>query len=326
MHNTHSKFISDTLEKQPLSLKKLKGDASERMYFRTAVSAGESFILMQDTENPEKNSILNYVMLTEILEKAKVRVPRIYGKNIQKNILLLEDAGDISLFEAAYRKNDTTVMTLYKKSIDEMIKIHSIVPDSSKKPCFNLAFDTEKLMWELDFFLTHAKKCGIGFSDDDITFLRKEFRKICKFISDQKRVLTHRDYHSRNIMIKDNTPVIIDFQDARMGTPAYDLSSLLKDSYINLPETTVKKLLDYFFEKMQFSDAEISEFMPIFRMMTFQRSIKACGSFYYLNCEKNKTDYMPYIPIVLKYAKEALNYFPEYSELGIRFFNYFKTV
>lgn len=323
MHKIHSTFINDILHCAPKEIKKLKGDASERMYFRVTTAKKETFILMQDTDNPAKNSIKNYITLTEILLNSNVCVPHIYGKDVANNLLLLEDGGDISLFEATFKKDEQIILSLYKKTIDEMIKIHETPVDAGDKPCFTLAFDTEKLMWELDFFLTHAKECGVFFSDADMTFLRAEFMEICDTISSTERVLTHRDYHSRNVMIKKNKPFVIDFQDARMGTPAYDLCSLLKDSYINLEKHLVDKLLDYYFAETNITAEQQQKFLEIFQLMTFQRSIKACGSFYYLNCKKNKKDYMKYIPVALEYAKEALAHFPKYAELSNRFFPLF---
>lgn len=323
MLKLHTDFIVDFFNKEPLYINKLKGDASERMYFRVTMPDKKTYILMQDTDNPEKNSIKNYISLTEILLEQNVKVPEIFFRNTKQNLLLIEDGGDISLWDACHDKSQSVIINLYKKAIDEMIKIHN-TPPSQKKECFSLAFDTEKLMWELDFFLKHVQKGVTKFTDDDMLFFRQEFTKICNTLSQEDRVLTHRDYHSRNIMVNDDNLLIIDFQDARMGPAAYDMCSLLKDSYIDLDKHTIEALIDYYCTQKNFKDSDKETFMKSFNLMTFQRSIKACGSFCYLEYEKNKKGYMQHFPTAVRYAQDALCNFPQYKELIRRFFTYFK--
>lgn len=305
MNKIYTDFVKDISGQNPLSLKKLKGDASERMYFRVTMPDNKSFILMQDTENAEKNSILNNICLTEILEKNNVRVPQIIGKCIERNLLLLEDAGDVSLYDAV--KNDNKkLLPFYQKAIDQMIAIHKIVSDD-QSPCFKLSFDTEKLMWELDFFIEHLQKIKEPLPKKLLADIHPIFTEICRKLSADANVLTHRDYHCRNIMIKDNEPVIIDFQDARMGSRTYDLTSLLKDSYIDLDQAIVDKLLEYYFTKQKLTKEHQENFIDIFKLMTFQRSLKACGSFCYLDFKTKNFAYMASFPKALSYAREAIS-------------------
>ncbi len=87
---------------------------------------------------------------------------------------------------------------------------------------------------------------GAQLSDADREALRAEFRPIIDELAGEPRVLCHRDYHSRNLMMHEGLLYMIDFQDARMGPDTYDLVSLLRDSYVDLPEVVVDELIAFF--------------------------------------------------------------------------------
>ena len=115
---------------------------------------------------------------------------------------------------------------------------------------FQLAFDEEKLMQEMDFFMVHFVRglCGIKPSASALAALNRFFTKICAILAGEPRIFTHRDYHARNLILQRDRLVMIDFQDARMGPAQYDLASLLRDSYVTLPEDLVDDLVDYYAE------------------------------------------------------------------------------
>ena len=101
---------------------------------------------------------------------------------------------------------------------------------------FGIAFDRDKLMWELNFFVKHFLEAYRGVVDPGGAreALSEEWLAIADELAGEPRVLCHRDYHSRNLMLHDRRLYIIDFQDARMGPDTYDLASLLRDSYVDL--------------------------------------------------------------------------------------------
>ena len=112
---------------------------------------------------------------------------------------------------------------------------------SSDSPPYGIAFDVEKLTWELEFFTKHFLEAyrGVAIADGARQALAAEWRTIAEELASEPRVLCHRDYHSRNLMLHDNQLYIIDFQDARLGPDTYDLVSLLRDS--NTRTNEVKK-------------------------------------------------------------------------------------
>jgi hypothetical protein len=119
-------------------------------------------------------------------------------------------------------------------------------------------------------------------------------------------VLCHRDYHSRNLMWRDGRLCIIDFQDARLGPDTYDLVSLLRDSYVDLPERVVDELIAYFLA-LSGRPADDAEFRRRFDLMALQRNLKALGTFGYQTTARRNPVYIQYIPRTLKHARENLH-------------------
>ena len=129
-------------------------------------------------------------------------------------------------------------------------------------------------------------------------------------LASEPRVLCHRDYHSRNLMLHEGQLYIIDFQDARMGPDTYDLVSLLRDSYVDLPEQTVGELIAYFLALKGSRDTE-QEFRPRFHLMALQRNLKALGTFGYQTTARRNPVYIQYIPRTLRYVRDNLEHLPQ---------------
>ena len=112
---------------------------------------------------------------------------------------------------------------------------------SAEYPPYAVAFDVEKLTWELEFFVKHylSPIAALRSTRRSRDALREEWAGIVEELAAEPRVLCHRDYHSRNLMLHGGSLYIIDFQDARMGPDTYDLASLLRDSYVDLPASQV---------------------------------------------------------------------------------------
>jgi aminoglycoside/choline kinase family phosphotransferase len=128
-------------------------------------------------------------------------------------------------------------------------------------------------------------------------------------------VLCHRDYHSRNLMLRGDHLVIIDFQDARLGPDTYDLVSLLRDSYVDLPWATVDDLIAYFLA-LQGRSADREEFRRRFDLMALQRNMKALGTFGYQTVARGNPVYIQYMPRTLNYVRENLHRYPRFERLG----------
>jgi N-acetylmuramate 1-kinase len=180
---------------------------------------------------------------------------------------------------------------------------------------FTLAFDEEKLMQEMDFFLAHFVRglCGADPSPAAEKTLRAFFTRMCSVLAEEPRIFTHRDYHSRNLIVQNKRPVMIDFQDARMGPAQYDLASLLRDSYVSLPDDLVEELLSGYLKESGQGDSESRErFRYVFDLMSLQRNIKALGTFGYQVSVRGSDRYLSSIPRTGRYVANNIGKYAEF--------------
>ena len=292
----------------------LKGDASDRNYYRatyllkTSPNRLRSIVIMQLARlEPEPD----FNCVQKFLKKMDILVPDILHFDAERGLLFLMDCGDTHLADKI-KAEPKNIVYWYQKAIEIIVAFHTRATENltSDCPAKNLFFDEEKLMWEMDFMLEHyvqgILKNALSFDEKNKT--RAALGTLCKALSDQNRVFTHRDYHSRNIMIHNGKLRVIDFQDARMGPCQYDLVSLLKDSYIVIEESVRKELLEYYIECMQRYGREIKRdsFYKIFDWMSVQRNLKAIGTFAYQSKILGNDRYLEYIEPTLEYTKKTL--------------------
>jgi N-acetylmuramate 1-kinase len=299
----------------------LQGDASNRRYYRlhltTALDGIVSLVLMR-LAHPYTAGELPFVNMQRYLSLHRIPVPAIRCDDATHGLILLEDLGDVTL-EAALQGASREQMTgWYRQALDMLLGLQYSETVAPRASCvaFRLAFDVDKLMWELDFFLTHMIKqlCAQRLTPADEATLRGQFWKIAAMLARQPRVLTHRDYHSRNLMLHQDRLCVIDFQDARLGPCQYDLASLLYDSYVVLPADLREGLLTYYFEQktMRVGRAHDPEaFGQVFDYMCLQRHLKALGTFAFQTVVKHSGRYLAAIPPTLSYIRANLARHPE---------------
>jgi aminoglycoside/choline kinase family phosphotransferase len=295
----------------------LTGDASDRRYFRILPRQSDSFVLAVYAA-PFEYAALPFVNVHGLLAAMPVPVPRILGHADDLGVIALEDLGDVTLqahlgtapaaaHAALYRDAVTFIDTLQRRGRE--LASPSYLP-------YGVAFDVEKLTWELDFFTKHFLEAyrGAGLTPAGRAALRAEFATIITELATEPRVLCHRDYHSRNLMLHGGRLCIIDFQDARLGPDTYDLVSLLRDSYLDLPGQTVDELIAYYLA-LGGRTAEPAEFRRRFDLMALQRNLKALGTFGYQTIARKNPVYIQYIPRTLKYTRENLFKYPRFDRL-----------
>lgn len=131
-------------------------------------------------------------------------------------------------------------------------------------------------------------------------------------------MLTHRDFHSRNIMVKNNELIFIDFQDARWGIPQYDLVSLLEDCYYELAPANREALKKHYFNQLPASahgQGSWADFNCNYDDMLFQRVFKAVGSFSYIYATRQDARYLKYIGFGMEKIRRALMADERYARL-----------
>lgn len=304
----------------------LTGDASDRRYYRLHVTTGvdgiTSLILMQLAQ-PYTAGELAFVNVQRYLALNRLPVPGILWDDSGQGFILLEDLGDATLEAALQGAGRGQTVDWYRQALDILLQLQYPQETTSRANCvaFSLAFDVEKLMWELDFFSTHMiqQLCAQQLTPAAQATLRGQFWKLAATLASQPRVLTHRDYHSRNLMVHQSRLHVIDFQDARLGPCQYDLASLLYDSYVVLPTDLREELLTYYLEQKTMRDGHVLDreaFLRVFDYTCLQRNLKALGTFAFQTVVKNTQRYMAAIPPTLSYIRSNLARRPELCQLS----------
>lgn len=295
----------------------LTGDASDRRYFRVLPSDGRSFVLAVNAE-PFELAALPFANVAELLAAMPVPVPTLLGDAADQGVLALSDLGDVTLQAHVGAAPAAEHAALYRQAVGyiEVMQRRGRELEDPKYLPYRVAFDVEKLTWEMDFFIKHFLEAyrGVVFEGSDRDALRSELGSLVTTLAAEPRVLCHRDYHSRNLMLAHGQLWIIDFQDARMGPDTYDLVSLLRDSYVDISDEDVDELLAYFLA-LAGRAAEAADFRRRFDEMALQRNLKALGTFGYQTTAKTNTVYIQYIPRTLRYAREQLHKYSRFAAL-----------
>lgn len=295
----------------------LTPDASDRRYYRVQPSHGASAVLALHTAAFAPGS-LPFNTVSELFAAMPLPVPRVRHEAADLGILILDDLGDVTLQALTESAPDSRHLALYERAVDHLAILQrrgADLADPRLLP-YTLAFDLEKLMWEMDFFITHFLEGfrGLAIASPARAVLRDELQAICEELAAEPRVLCHRDYHSRNLMVAADDLFIIDFQDARMGPYTYDLVSLLRDSYVDMPPRMFDHLTTRF--RAAIGDTEdAGTFAARFDLMGVQRNLKALGTFGYQAVSRANPAYAQYVPRTLEYVRRAFERQPRFARL-----------
>ncbi len=303
-----------------VSFDKLIGDASAREYYRVKTD-NKTFIVCKDTSQ-DKKAFSDFLRIQKILEKNCIRVPKIFYSDNSTGFILQEDIGKMTFLKRIAKiDNVQEEYRFYKKLIDMLIKIHTI-DLYLDEACFvkKRAFDQKKLMEEVDFTCNFFFKKLLTKNETSIKHAKNYFFELCRIIAEQKRSMAHRDFHSKNIMIKEDEFVVIDFQDAMMGIPQYDLVSLLEDCYYKVSSVERESLKKYYWENspnIKENQKTFDDFLYYYDLTLVQRVFKAIGSFAYLFDQKNNPHYLKYIGMAYENIRETLLKYDSFKDLRI---------
>ncbi len=266
---------------------KLSGDASSREYFRIFTN-NNSFIVSKEPAGGLQNIDFKK---TSILFEKYLRTPKVIFTSDDATILVQEDVGDTSLQQYICTKTVNERIATLKEVVDEIHKYQKISIKEFKKYS-SYEFDKDKLEFEFDLANEYLVEKYLETNISKET-LEETKRYLLDYFLEHKDVVCHRDYHSKNIMVKDNKLINIDYQDSRIGPRCYDLVSFLEDCYFDYGDIIKDELKKYFFEKSDFDT--YAEFIEEYELVKIQRLFKALGSFTYLKIAKDKPSYEKYI-------------------------------
>lgn len=323
-----------------VSFSALAGDASSRRYYRARLKgpgAPQSIVVMQLAAGSslplsseelaifkEAPTELPFLNLHRFLAGIGVRVPAVYGQWAAEGILLLEDLGDSVLWDRVQNVSEAEVLYWYQKAIDELLLLQIRGTERRDAGCmaFQQRFDFRLYMWEFEHFLEFGlqKRPGVHVTQTEIKDLKTIFAEMATHLDRQPACLNHRDYHSWNLMIHREEVVLIDFQDALLAPPQYDLASLLNDritdSVIRPP--LEEQLLSYYIQKSGERGRSVKnreQFLETYLLSAVQRDLKVIGRFHYLDLVKHKSAYRKFISPTVRRLKRNLQRLPQWAHV-----------
>lgn len=291
----------------------VSGDASFRRYFRIHF-LDHSWIAVDAPVAKEDNP--KFVRIAKDWYEQGIAVPKVIAQDFERGFMLLEDFGDKLLWTPLHQEgmSDTQIEDLYQHAIDELLKIQALPSD--KLP----PYDAKLLDAEMHLFSDWLVRdlLALELTDAEQTLLDQTFAQLKARALAQPQVTVHRDYHSRNLMLRQNGSLgVIDFQDAVRGPITYDLASLLRDCYVRWPPSLVDELTAYYWELARPRAIYLHDwahFKQDFDWMGLQRHLKAAGIFARLHLRDGKSGYLADIPNTSQYLVEVSARYPELTE------------
>ena len=288
-------------------------DASFRRYFRVRRGGGKPSLIAMDAP-PDKESCEPFMRVAGLFSEAGVNVPAIHAHDLSQGFLLLSDLGDTTYLNAL---DERSAGELYAHALDSLVRIQA-----ASRPGALPDYDRELLERELRLFPDWyvARQLRRELSAARAAELEAAFSAILANNLAQPRVFVHRDYHSRNLMVCEPCPGILDFQDAVYGPITYDLVSLLRDAYISWNEEQVIDWAVRYWEKARAAKlpvpADFADFYRDFEWMGVQRQLKVLGIFARLSLRDGKHGYLKDQPLVMSYLRRASERYRDLAPLS----------
>lgn len=289
---------------ESIAIAPASADASFRRYFRATFADGRTLVVMDAP--PEHENCQPFLHIGRLFEEAGTHVPHVHAQDLKQGFLLLSDLGNTTYAQALAGGDIANAKRLYGAATDALIRIQRASREDELPP-----YDEALLRRELNLFPEWyiARHLGVTLTEKQQAKLEEVFARIVANNLAQPRVYVHRDYHSRNLMVTEPNPGILDFQDAVHGPITYDLVSLFKDAYIEWEEADIIDWLIAYWEKARRTGLPVhddfGEFYRDYEMMGVQRHIKVLGIFARLYHRDGKDGYLKDMPLVMKYLRAA---------------------
>lgn len=303
----------------------LPASGSYREYFRIS-GAQKSAIGVYNTDRKENEA---FVAFSQALASRHLPVPRIYATDLDHQVYLQEDLGDVTLyaFLQGMRKEEEfpgELMAFYRKTLLMLVRVQlegrQVIPFEKCYP--RAAFDRQSMLWDLHYFKYYFLKLArIPFDEQQ---LEDDFSKLIQYLleADQDYFL-FRDFQSRNIMVHGDEPWMIDFQGGRKGALQYDVASLLYDAKADLPPQVRALLLEYYMDELEkHKQFNRNEFRNYFYGYVYIRIMQAMGAYGFRGFYERKEHFLNSIP----YAIQNLEYLFNHVALPVELPTLFKAL
>ena len=284
---------------------KIAGDASFRSYYRVMAKQSnhdQNYILMFAPRQHE--DIKPFVKIDNILLENGFSAPQIIAKDDDVSFILLEDFGD-QTYNRFLQQNLSSELKIYQRACDVLVELHKISLTNYQIAKYNNAVLYREVALFIDWYLPYK---GYKISNQQIRDYKNYWFELFDKLNKANQVLVLRDYHADNLMIlNDRISVkavgLLDFQDALIGSNAYDLVSLLEDARREIEDVNRKKLFDYFVSQANY---DYQEFLNDYEIISLQRNIKILGIFARLFMRDGKKQYLNYLPRVENFVKKRI--------------------
>ena len=308
-------WLEQTLPGQTYQISPASADASFRRYFR--VTTDNHSLIAMDAP-PDKENSAPFVKVDKLLAASGIPVPELIAQDLQQGFLLLSDFGSTTLLAAVQNQQEVPkIIDLYLQAIEILIEMQVASQPNQLPP-----YDEALLMREMRLFDEWyiAKHVGVTLDQGQQELLNNIYQQLLSNILAQPVSYVHRDYHSRNLMVREDGSLgVLDFQDAVYGPLTYDLVSLLKDAYIRWDEELVLDLVIRYWQlakKRGLAVAEdFAEFYRDFEWMGAQRHIKVLGVFARLYHRDGKDGYLKDMPLVMDYLRKVCERYIELNPM-----------
>ncbi len=332
-------------------LQPMAGDASTRRYVRVLLEgegapASVVAMVMDDAEAAKlsdeggevgESDEIPYVNVHNFLVQCEVDVPELFVDASDEGVLLLEDIGDVALWDAVASAPADEVRRLFGLAIEQLLRMQIDGTTRRDESClgFRRSFDRALYEWEFEHFLEW------GFSGrlegplpaDEARELRRQFAAISTFLGDQPRVLNHRDYHAWNLFVHEGRVRVIDFQDALMAAAPYDLATLLGDRVTPQAVTPEleRELVGEYARAWSNRPAapwvwDQEEIWRVYSACALQKAFKVVGRFHFLDRVKGKPGYLEFLPPTLARIRGLLAGDPDLETVWVILQRYFKEL
>jgi len=306
-------WLETTLGSSDFSVAPASDDASFRRYFRIRRGEAQPSLVAMDAP-PDRENCLAFVHVAHLFAEAGVHVPEIRAQDLERGFLLLSDLGSTTYLDAL---DERSAGRLYGDALDALLRIQlasrpGVLPDYGKQ-----LLERELRLFP-DWYVARQLQRELGAAQREI--LEKAFSTLLANNLGQARVFVHRDYHSRNLMVCEPCPGILDFQDAVYGPITYDLASLLRDAYVAWEEERVIDWAVRYWEKARKAylpvAGDFADFYRDFEWMGAQRQLKVLGIFARLLFRDGKDGYLKDQPLVMRYLRRTCERYRELAALA----------
>ena len=298
------------------NLKKIKGDASFRKFFRKKDKKFSSIIVFSKRE--KLKNLLIYDAVNKILIKNKILAPTLYKENYDKNYLEIEDFGDDTIFKILSKKKKNQ-MFYFEKIITILNKIQSIkdrnIKNFRKKTFIIPKYGKEILNKEANLFCDWyvKKKMPKKHRMKFIREFKKIVRKLLLSLKLNNNFFVHRDFHVSNLMLVNDKIGVIDSQDALIGNRAYDLASLIDDVRLKTSNTLKKQIYTLYINRQK--KLNKTNFKNDFEILSVLRNLKVIGIFTRLAERDKKKNYLKLIPYAWSLINNRINENKKFEDL-----------